>query len=162
MASYVLLLVLFILARNARSNTPTAPYVSFLGETLCNHAYVDLNQVGSNEAGVDSIQCHTDLTSCCGPPGANGSASIGGDWFAPAVNALRLPADANASGVYEVHERKRIDLRRGETGEYASGIYRCEIDTQNSTELASGNREILYVGLYTSGGGHYACIYLIR
>ena len=38
------------------------PYVSFMGETLPNHSYVDLSIVDS---GSDSIQCHTDLESCC-------------------------------------------------------------------------------------------------
>ena len=43
------------------------PYVSFMGETLPNHSYVDLNEVGDpsqipNDA---SEQCHTDLSSCC-------------------------------------------------------------------------------------------------
>ena len=37
------------------------PYVSFMGETLPNHAYVDLSLVGNDDSGSDSVQCHTDL-----------------------------------------------------------------------------------------------------
>ena len=40
------------------------PYVSFMGETQPNHAYVDLSLV-RNESGSDSVQCHTDLSTCC-------------------------------------------------------------------------------------------------
>ena len=47
------------------------PYVSFMGETLPNHAYVDLSLVGSDGSGSDSVQCHTDLTTCC--TGSQGS-----------------------------------------------------------------------------------------
>ena len=43
------------------------PYVSFMGETLPSHSYVDLNEVGdpSQIASDASVQCHTDLSSCC-------------------------------------------------------------------------------------------------
>ena len=33
------------------------PYVSFMGETLPNHAYVDLSLVGNDDSGSDSVQC---------------------------------------------------------------------------------------------------------
>ena len=43
----------------------TVPYVTFLGNPLSNHSYVDLSQVGNNWFGNDSdtVQCHTDLDS---------------------------------------------------------------------------------------------------
>ena len=40
-------------------------YVSFMGQTLANHSYVDLSTVGSGYDGSDSVQCHTDLSTCC-------------------------------------------------------------------------------------------------
>ena len=43
----------------------TAPYVSFKGTNLPNHSYVDLTLVGRPEDGGDSVQCHTDLITCC-------------------------------------------------------------------------------------------------
>ena len=46
-------------------DSQTVPYVSFRGETLPNHGYVDLSLVGDAEDGSDSVQCHTDLTTCC-------------------------------------------------------------------------------------------------
>ena len=43
------------------SNSQTFPYVSFMGQTLANHSYVDLSLVGIPKNGGDSAQCHTDL-----------------------------------------------------------------------------------------------------
>ena len=38
---------------------------SFMGETLPNHGYVDLSLVGDTLDGSDSVQCQTDLATCC-------------------------------------------------------------------------------------------------
>ena len=43
-------------------HSQTFPYVSFSGQNLANHSYVDLCLVGYSG---DSVQCHTDLTTCC-------------------------------------------------------------------------------------------------
>ena len=57
-----------------------------MGETLPNHAYVDLSLVGTAADGSDSVQCRTDLITCCnsiwGPDR--------GDWHPPG-SAARLP-----------------------------------------------------------------------
>ena len=47
------------------SNSQTFPYVSFMGQTLANHSYMDFRLVGPLKNGSDSVQCHTDLTTCC-------------------------------------------------------------------------------------------------
>ena len=54
------------------------PYVSFHGQTLANHSYVDLSPVGDDYySGSDSVQCHTDLSTCCtGTQGVHR-----GDWY---------------------------------------------------------------------------------
>ena len=60
------LLLLCLLWSLVEVNSQTEyPYVSFMGETLANHAYVDLSLVGNDDSGNDSVQCHTDLESCC-------------------------------------------------------------------------------------------------
>ena len=41
------------------------PYVSFSGQTLDNHSYVDISLVGDDSSGSDSVQCITDLNICC-------------------------------------------------------------------------------------------------
>ena len=41
------------------------PYVSFMGETLTDHSYVDISQVGNDFTGVSNVvHCHTDLATC--------------------------------------------------------------------------------------------------
>ena len=55
------------------------PYVSFMGQTLANHSYVDFSLVGSLSNGSDSVQCHTDLTTCC----TGGQGIHRGDWYFP-------------------------------------------------------------------------------
>ena len=63
---------------------PDFPYVSFMGRTLANHSYVNHNLVGNDRNGENSVQCHTDLSTCC-------SAQQGqhrGYWYIPAGNQL--------------------------------------------------------------------------
>ena len=60
-------------------HSQTFPYVSFIGQTLANHSYVDLSTVGSADDNSDSVVCHTDLGTCC-----SGSQGIHrGDWSFP-------------------------------------------------------------------------------
>ena len=116
----------------------TAPYVSFLGTNLPNHSYVDMGLVGRNDDGSDSVQCHTDLDTCCN----NQAGPDRGDWYFPDMS--RLPFHR---GIFERRGIQRVDLR-GHGG--ASGIYHCDIETV-AVHDASG-RERIYVGLYSSGG----------
>ena len=39
------------------------PYVSFMGETLPNHSYVNLTLVGYDRG--NPVRCITDLSTCC-------------------------------------------------------------------------------------------------
>ena len=63
----------------------TFPYVSFIGQTLVNHSYVDISVVGNDGSGSDNVQCHTDLESCC----SEAQGIHCGDWYSP--NGARLP-----------------------------------------------------------------------
>ena len=56
------LLLLFPLLLVVVVQCQTAPYVSFMGQTLADHFYVNISQVGT---GSDRVQCHTDLSTCC-------------------------------------------------------------------------------------------------
>ena len=129
-------------------HSQTAPYVSFMEETLPNHTYVDLSLVGSS--GSDSVRCHTDLGTCC--MGTQGTHR--GDWFAPG-SEMRLPFSSDASAdIYEVRGDQRVDLRRRNNADMPSGIYRCFIATNavhDDDEIVSV-REAVYVGLYATGG----------
>ena len=123
------------------------PYVSFMGETLPNHAYVDLSLVGSDVSGSDSVQCHTDLTTCCtGSQGPNY-----GDWFSPG-SEIELSFNDPGVDIYEVYEARRVDLRRKNNADMPSGIYRCDIPVNSNDSFIRNTHESVYVGLYTSGG----------
>ena len=121
----------------------TIPYISFQGQTLANHSYVDLSLVGSDASGSDSVQCITDLEVCCsGTEGAHR-----GDWYSP--DGMRLPLSGD---IYESRGVQKVDLRR--KNQYnVPGIYRCNISTiavHNVADTSMG--EMVYVGLYHSGG----------
>ena len=124
----------------------TYPHVTFLSEQLLNHSFVDLSLVGSDSSGNDSVQCHTDLTTCCS--GSQGTHR--GDWYFP--NGTRLPLPGN-SDIYEVRASQRVDLRRINNANSPSGVYRCDIPT-NAVNDDNDNsvRETVYVGLYATGG----------
>ena len=127
-------------------NSQSFPYVSFRGQTLANHSYVDLSLVGTS--GSDSVQCITDLTICCS--GAQGSHR--GDWFFPA--GTRLPFYGH---IYESRGHRRVDLRRSNNPTSPVGIYSCDIPTiavHHSTD--NSVRATVYVGLYTASGGNTA------
>ena len=59
-----LILLLFVAAK---AHYPTEfPHISFMGQTLPNHSYVDLNQVGNDRSDPgNTVKCHTDLCTCC-------------------------------------------------------------------------------------------------
>ena len=126
------------------------PYVSFIGGSeiaLPNHAYVNLSLVG--EEGSHSVRCHTDLSTCC-----RGSEGIHrGDWIPPGSDT-RLPFSSDTSAdIYQVQGPQRVILRRRNTTDMPSGIYRCDIAT-NATHDDNdiSVRESVYVGLYATGG----------
>ena len=141
MAVFVLLLSLFWFVVCSQ----TFPYVSFLGQTLANHSYVNLSLVGDAVSGSDSVQCHTDLSTCCsGPQGPHR-----GDWYFP--NGTRLPFSGD---IFERREAQRVDLRRNNSVTSPVGIYHCDIQTNavhDDTDYSV--RTTVYVGLYTASGG---------
>ena len=119
-----------------------------MGTNLPNHSYVDLTLVGDVRDGGDSIQCHTDLDTCCS--GAQGADR--GDWYFP--NGTRLQFSYNPGDIYESRQAQRVDLdRRNNAG--TSGIYRCTIETNavhSNDSSDTTTRETVYAGLYASGG----------
>ena len=124
-----------------------------MGETLPNHGYVNLSLVGDATDGSDSVQCHTDLSTCCS--GAQGADR--GDWYPPGSDT-RLPfgnEDGGSNDIYESRIAQRVDLRRRNNADMPSGIYRCDIETNavhsdDSTDTTT--RETVYAGIYATGG----------
>ena len=152
MRSFWIVSFVFLSLSLVEVNSKTFPYVSFMGQTLPNHSYLDLSLVGRPDitqgAGHGpSVECHTDLTTCCS--GADGVHR--GDWYFP--NGTRLPF-TQSTGIYEAREAQRVDLRRNRDG-LTSGIYRCDIPTiavHDVNDISVRDRTV-YVGLYGSSGG---------
>ena len=123
-------------------------FISFMGETLPNHSYVDLSLVGNAVDGIDSVQCHTDLNTCCS--GLQGVHR--GDWYFPSGGRLQFSA---LNVVYELRTAQVVDLRRNDNADSPSGIYRCDIETNavnsdDSTDTTTS--ETVYAGVYATGG----------
>ena len=131
------------------SSQQTFPYVSFMGQTLANHSYVDLSLVGDDNSGTYYIQCRTDLTTCC----SSDQGSHRGDWYFP--DGTRLPFNGD---IFERRVAQRVDMRRSNSATSPVGIYRCDIPTNAVHDDSDRSvRETVYVGLYTASGGKVLC-----
>ena len=127
----------------------TFPYVLFMGQTLANHSYVDITQVGTGSA---AVYCRTDLTTCC----SGGQGVHRGDWYFP--NGDRLPFPDVSPPIFESRQAQRVELRRINNTNEPTGIYRCDIPTDavnHATDISV--RASVYVGLYPSDGGELLC-----
>ena len=128
-------------------NCQSFPYVSFYGQTLANHSYVDLSLVGDDSSGSNSVQCITDLRTCCS--GAEGGHR--GDWYFPDGNRLPFSRD-----IYENCGSERVALSRRNNADSPVGIYRCDIPTRAvHRDTDNSVRATVYVGLYTASGGMF-------
>ena len=127
------------------------PYISFMGTTLPNHSYVDLSQVGNYRSENNTLQCHTDLATCCRVE----HGVHRGDWFAPGSDT-RLPFYSEGVDIFEDRQGQVVHLRRRTVNSAAgpSGIYRCVVATNAVHSDSDGYiGATAYVGLYTCGGG---------
>ena len=104
--------------------------------------------MGRPEDGGDSVECHTDLLTCC----SNIEHPVRrGDWYFP--SGVRLAFLDDSGDVYQLRLPQRVDLRRRNNATSPSGIYRCETPTVAvNDENDRYVREIVYVGVYGSGG----------
>ena len=141
-------LLLCLLSALVEVHSQTVPYVSFIGTNLPNHSYVNLTLVGDAMDGSDSVQCHTDLVTCCNrTQGADR-----GDWYFP--NGTRLQFRGYPGDIFEWRTAQRVYLWRRNNGD-TSGICRCTIETNavHSDNVSdTTTRETVYAGLYASGG----------
>ena len=122
----VVFFTIFLSISLVEVHSQTFPYVSFMGQTLTNHSYVDLSLVGRPDittgvGGDHSVECHTDLTSCC----SRSNGHHRGDWYFP--NGTRLPYP-QSTGLFEARDAQRVDLRRNYNYSI-SGIYHCVVPT---------------------------------
>ena len=129
-------------------HSQTFPRLSFMGQTLANHSYVDISQVGRPEDGGEGVQRITDLSTCCGST----DGPHRGDWYFP--DGTRLPFAAVNVDTFEFRGTQRVDVRRNNGTNSPTGIYRCDIptnDVHDDTDISV--RDAVYVGLYTASGG---------
>ena len=128
----------------------TAPYVSFMGLNLPNHAYVNLTSVGEDTSNPGNIlRCHTDLSTCC----STDHGSHLGEWYFPDGSALRNASSGD--DIYRHHEAQRVDLLHRNDATSPSGIYRCDVETiaVNDVNDDTITGETVYVGLYSPSEG---------
>ena len=112
-----------------------------MGETLPNHAFVNLSLVGT----ADGVQCHTDLTTCC-------SVTQGvdrGNWYFPSGDRLGFRSQ---NVVFEIRRAQRVDLCRSGNADRPSGIYCCDIETNAVNRDDITTRVTVYAGIYATGG----------
>ena len=129
------------------------PHIYFRGNILPNHSYVDSSEMKENIYLNRTLQCRTDLETCCrsqsnGIPGR-------GDWFTPGSDT-RLPFGSETRyGIYEDRQSQVVHLRRRNyVINRPFGIYRCVIPTNavhDDNDPSVG--ETVYVGIYDKEGG---------
>ena len=122
------------------------PYVSFLGENLPNHSYVDLTLVGTDAS--DPVRCITDLETCC----HHSQGIYRGDWYFP--NESRLLYSLSGDNMHMTRGAQRVNLHRSNNAMSLSGLYRCEVPTvavHNDTDLSV--RDKVFVGVYPPSAG---------
>ena len=137
MSLSLLSLIVFVCLAEVQSHD--VPYLTFQGEFIANHSYVNASLLGM--AGDTGIRCHTDRSTCCeGRPDR-------GYWYFP--NGSTLQNLGNAQSVYYLGIPHANDLRRRSEplSTSAEGIYCCEVPTFTSES------ERAYVGLYSREGG---------
>ena len=124
-------------------HSQTAPYVSFMGENLPNHAYVDLTLVGNDDDGTPhtTVRCNTDLTTCC----ITSLGNRAGQWYFP--SEVPFSGAGGTEDIYRTRDNQRVILNRRNDAMSPSGIYCCEVPTSSNSM-----GETVYVGLYASGG----------
>ena len=126
------------------AHSQRVPYVSFMGQTLANHSYVDLSLVGRPYG----VQCITDLATCCN----SSQGPHRGDWYFP--DGTRLPFSGSGD-IYQQRAGRRVYLGRRNNPTSLVGIYRCDIATNAVRDYTDGSvRDTVYVGLYTDSGGN--------
>ena len=146
--------LLFLLWSLVEVHSQTAPYLTFMGETLPNNSYVDLSALGELDNVDDHVVCHTDLTSCCGGMGVNDR----GFWYFPNGDVLPGAAGSGAAdnSIVLMRGPQLVRLIRGTgPGDVPSGLYRCIIETNAVNGLNNPDDiigETLYVGVYSTGG----------
>ena len=160
MAVYNMLLLvsLFWCLLVAVVHCQTVPYVSFMGDILTNHSYVDLTTVGEDISDPgNTVRRHTDLETCCGSI----QGIHRGDWYFPDDSLVYT----YSGDIYRRRDAQTTILLRITDVTSPSGIYRCQIPTNAvNDDVDTKLGEWVFVGLYPPsegnimGGGGLFCV----
>ena len=144
------LLLLSLILSLVEVHSQTAPYVSFMGVNLPNHAYVDLTTVVEDIGDPgNTVRCHTDLFTCC----TSSQGSHRGDWYFPYGPAVFTSSDGG--DIYIRRGFRVVYLRRRNNPTLQTGIYHCEIPTVAVNDNTNTNMgETVYVGLFLPNQGN--------
>ena len=123
------------------------PYISFMGQNLTNHSYVDLTLVGTDASDPgNTVRCHTDLPTHC----TNVQSNHRGDWYFP--DEHKVGSGAPGRVIYENHTAQRVDLLQNNNSTSLSGIYRCDIHIFTDGNDSKKIHSRVYIGLYATEG----------
>ena len=149
------LLLLCLLWSLVAVHSQTAPYVSFMGVNLPNHAYVDLTTVEDINDPGNTVRCHSDLSTCC----SINEGDHRGSWFFPDGDVLRF--SGSGDDIVMDCEPQVVHLCRRNDATSPSGIYRCDIETNavNDNDVDTITGETVYVGLYPPNEGNHCIEY---
>ena len=152
MAAYCLYLLLSLLLSLVEVHSQTQyPYVSFMGENLPNHSYVDLTLVGEDDTDSthDTVRCNTDLATCC----RSNQGVHRGHWYYP--DGGEVLGSSHSSDISRNRDAQRVNINRWNNATSPSGIYRCQVPTvrvHDDNDLTVS--ETVYAGLYPPNGGN--------
>ena len=123
----------------------TGVYLSLNGRVIPNHGYVVIGGIGTAGDGT-ALLC---ITNHPADSGTMNNPNSGGDWFGPDGTTVAFD-EPNVPGFRRNRGPMVVRLYRDTaTDPPAEGIYQCEIMD------AAGTTQMLYVGLYSTGGGKY-------
>ena len=116
---------------------PSAPYITVGGRLLANNSYLNFMEIGYNIS--TGVQCHTDLS----------DGSHDGKWYYPSGG--RIPSRPSSYPyLYTGSFEHGVALMQDLLAYTVQGIYRCDIRTNSTTDVAVYNS--VFIGIYSGGG----------
>ena len=119
----------------------TGVFLSLKGTVIPNHGYVVISDIGTTNDDT-ALLCNTNHI----PTGGGNS---GGNWFVPGGSPVGAISGVGTADFGRTRDPGLVRLIRNSaaTGTPTEGIYSCTVQDDTLTE------QIVYVGLYNSGGG---------
>ena len=126
-------------------HSQVAPYITFDGSVLANNSYLNISLIGDYDGTDLGVKCLTDLPTCCN----SRHGSHRGDWYYPSGERLQFRWGLTEPA-FQVQGDIEVTLYYHDQNDTREGIYECRIETNAVHD--NGNRENMYIALYSSGG----------